>query len=142
MKNLIAAALIVSSFSAFAGVEELLGTYKAKDRDGTAVITRTLVQDRTLFEPAVYEYQAEIVRNKHDIERTIILEIGADKNSLSGSERDDCDNPDCHAFDNFDVEVKKIGRGAQLTLTYDGHNTSDENDDVETFEGKATFLKK
>lgn len=143
MKAMISGMLLLASFSLLAApIDSLLGVYKAKDRDGTATVTRTLVTERTLFEPEVYAYQVEIFRNKDDIERTVDLEISADGKSLSASDRDDCDNPDCHAFTTFDVEVKKVGAGAQLSIDYEGYNTSDGSDEVEEFSGSAIFIKK
>ncbi len=143
MKLLLCSALLLSSLSVFASpLDELLGTYKAKDGDGKAIISKTLITERTLFEPAVYEYDIQIERKKDDIERSVILEAGADGKSLSGSDRDDCDNPDCHAFDSFDVEVKKVGRGAQVSIQYEGYDTEDGSDEVNEFSGKATFIKK
>lgn len=142
MKVLLCSLLLLSSFSALASLDELLGVYKAKDGDGKAVISKTLIQERTLFEPAVYEYDVQIERKKDDIERNVILETSADGKSLSGSDRDDCDNPDCHAFNTFDVEVKKVGRKAQITIQYEGYNTEDGSDEVEEFSGEAIFIKK
>ncbi len=143
MKTLISGMLLLASFSLLAApIDALLGTYKAKDRDGNAVVTRTLVTERTLFEPETYAYQVEIFRQKDEIERTVDLEISRDGKTLIGSDRDDCDNPDCHAFNSFDVEVKKVGAGAQVSIEYDGYNTSDGSDEVEEFSGSALFIKK
>lgn len=143
MKVMISGILLLASFSLFASpLDALLGVYKAKDRDGTATVTKTLVTERTLFEPDVYEYSVEIIRSKDDIERTVKLRIGEDKKSLTGQSSDDCDYPDCHAFNSFDVDVKKTASGAQVTLEYDGYNTEDGSDEVEEFSGSAIFLKK
>jgi hypothetical protein len=135
--------IVLFSFSAFAShLDGLLGIYKATDRDGTAVVSKELVRDATLFDPAVYEYKVEVFRKKHDIDRTVFLEITADGKSLVGENSDDCDNNDCHAFNTFEVEVKKIRRGAQVLIHYDGYNTEDGVDEVEEFYGSATFMKK
>ncbi len=143
MKMMISGILLLASFSLLAApVDSLLGVYKAKDRDGTATVTKTLVTDRTLFEPAVYSYQVDIIRKKDDIDRSVELELSADGKTLSGSNSDDCDNPDCHAFNSFEVEVKKVGTGAQLNIEYDGYNTSDDSDEYEEFSGSAQFIKK
>ncbi len=143
MKTLISGMLLLASFSLLAApIDTLLGTYKAKDRDGTAVVTRTLVTERTLFEPDVYSYQVEIFRQKDEIERIVDLEISRDGKTLTGSDRDDCDNNDCHAFDSFEVEVKKVGAGAQVSIEYEGYNTSDDTDETEYFSGSALFIKK
>jgi hypothetical protein len=145
MKAMISVALLMASFSILAApVDALLGVYKAKDRDGTAVVTKTLVSERTLFEPDVYAYQVEIRRKKDDIYRTVDLDISADGKSLSGSGSDDCDNNDCHAFNYLDVEVKKVGAEARLTLDYEGYKTTDGDDidEPEEFSGSALFIKK
>lgn len=143
MKSILCGLMLLASFSALAGpLDSLLGVYKAKDRDGTAVITRILIKEATLFEPAVYNYQVEVLRNKHDIDRIVDLRPSTDGKSLSAGESDDCDNPDCHAFTSFDVEVRKLGQEARVTIVYEGYDTEDGSDKVKEFAGAATFLKK
>jgi hypothetical protein len=142
MKKIISISLLLMSFTAMANLEALLGTYKAKDGDGQAVVTRTIVTERTLFEPETYHYEVEIEREKDNVYRSLILKPNASNTTLVGRTSDDCDNPDCHAFDTLDVEIKKVKGTAQLKLTYEGYITTDEDDTVEGFEGEALFIKK
>lgn len=139
MLSLLFLAMTANAFAA--GLDDFLGKYRAKDGDGMALITKRLVKERTLFEPDEYVYQLEVERRKDDIERSLDLEIGVDKKSLVGSDRDDCDNPDCHAFNTFDVTVQKKAGKIQLKIEYDGYDTVDGEDEATEFYGEALFLK-
>lgn len=141
MKAIIMALFLLGSFSVLADtLGDLVGVYRAKDKDGEAVVTRTLVRGPTLFDPALYHYEVSILRNKHEIERTVFLQ-SQDGKTLLGNDSDDCDDPDCHAFDTFEVKIEKAGRGAKLTLEYEGYNTEDGSNEVEHFSGSAVFVK-
>ena len=142
MKKIISISLFLMSFTVLANVDAFLGTYKAKDGDGKAVVTKKIVTERTLFEPETYEYQVDIEREKDEISRSLILKPNSTNTALLGETSDDCDNPDCHAFDLLEVEIKQLKGKAQLKLSYEGYNTYDGEDTVEKFNGEALFLKK
>lgn len=141
MKRILSASLLLMSFSVLANMETFLGTYRAKDGDGKAVVTRKILTERTLFEPETYEYEVEIEREKDDIFRSLTLKPNATNTKLTGSTSDDCDDPDCHAFNFLDVEIKNVKGKAQLKLIYEGYNTTDGEDTVEEFSGEALFIK-
>lgn len=143
MKLTICLVSLVFCLNAFAaGLDDFIGKYRAKDGDGIAEITKTLVKERTLFEPEEYVYHLEVQREKDEIYRAVDLEVSKDKKSLYGSNSDDCDNPDCHAFNSFEALVEKKSGKIQLKISYEGYNTTDEDHDYyEEFSGEAVFLK-
>jgi hypothetical protein len=63
MKALISAvffAMISSAFASPFSPEEILGTYNSTDRMAQVKVYKKLVKEATLFEPATYEYLADI----------------------------------------------------------------------------------
>lgn len=143
MKMFLTAFLMILSFSLFANVDELVGSYASKDRDGSATITKYLVTPANLFEPAVYGYRLEMERSKHSLYAEMDLEVSRDGKSLSASQERECDDPGCYYFNSIDVSVSKPARGkAQINVEYDGFHYADGDEDEFYFNGKAVFIKK
>lgn len=142
MKLILSILTLVFSINAFASsLEDLVGKYRAKDGDGMARVTKILVKERNLFEPDEYVYRLEIERRKHDIARVLDLQVRDDKKSLLGSDRDDCDDPDCHAFNSFEAIVEKKTGKAQVKIMYEGYDSYDGEDEIDEFSGEVVFYK-
>lgn len=63
MKFIISAisfAMLSTSYAATFSPEELLGTYTSTDRKAVVRVYKEIVKERTLFEPEVYEYYADM----------------------------------------------------------------------------------
>ena len=52
--------MLSTSFAATFSPEELLGTYTSTDRKAVVRVYKEIVKERTLFEPEVYEYYADM----------------------------------------------------------------------------------
>lgn len=95
--------------------DDLVGTYVSpKANKSEARIEKVLVKQATLFEPAVYEYHMQILKNSYvedlpNIEKQwgdyVVLKVSEDGKSLTGRFDDECDDPDCYYFEEVEVSI-------------------------------------
>lgn len=136
--------LILSlSFSAFSSVDQFLGSYKATKGIGSATISKKLVREATLFEPAKYEYLIEVEHDKHELYTSVALDIIENGNSLSAWTREDCDDPGCYYLDNIEILVNKPTprSKARVTIEYSGNHFDDGDVGDYEFDNKIIFIK-
>jgi len=143
MKAILIGALLSLSLTAFANLDELLGTYKPTSGEGEATVTKVLVSEATLFEPAKYEYRVDLWKSHHSLSNSTALEIGEDGKSLVSSGGNECDDPGCFYFDNIEIVIKRPTPRSrpQIKVEYEGHHNDDGDSGYYDFTGSATFTK-
>ena len=131
----------------FASVDDLLGSYVAKgDTEGAEVakITKVLVAQATLFEPAKYEYRLNLEGKLDGIYfEDEELTVGEDGKSLVIDTDMECDDPGCNYFDNITVTIKKSRRGfPYIVVEYEGWHLEGDEDGEYELSGSEVFYKR
>lgn len=147
MKNLIVLLATLFSLSSFASIDDLVGEYTdGATKESTLVISKILVAQPTLFEPAKYEYllslDAGSYSNKLPYLDEVVLNISEDGESLVKNFDQECDDADCLYFLEIDITASVSDSGkANVKIVYDGLQLEGEGEEF-GFEGEAFFTKK
>jgi hypothetical protein len=121
-------------------LDEYIGTYRGGNKNGTAVISKVLVKDATLFEPAVFkyimsmDYDSSLVGGQPSLEDQE-LKIHAPSQTLFYSGDQECDDPGCYYFDYVDVNVGKTKRGQPMIELSYSVSTSDPEEGQTVLDG-------
>jgi hypothetical protein len=144
MKSFIALAILALTLPALANVDKFLGTYKTRNGKGEAEITKVLVEEADLFNPAKYEYRLTIEGPKELNLWEEPLEIGAGGKTLVFDGRNECDDPGCNYLESVVIEVSQKTPSAKPTIAaeYEGHHYADGDTEGYDFSGKALFTKR
>ena len=144
MKSSVVLVLLSLSLSAFAGLDELLGDYKPTSGTGEATVTKELVREADLFNPAQYEYRVSLWKDHHSLGQDTALEISPDGKSLEASGGNECDDPGCYYFDMLDIKTSKPTPRSKpvIEVEYEGNHFSDGDSGDYDFSGTAKFIKK
>ena len=147
MKNLFICIVFLTAMNTFASVEDLLGSYVAKGKtEGpiVATITKVLVTQPTLFEPAKYEYRLDLEGEQDGVYfDQEAMQVSEDGTELSIDTDLECDDPGCTYFETLTVVAKKSRRGfPYIQVEYEGWHLEDADEGEYELSGTEVFFKR